>query len=114
MRVDVSRFIFIKDLAASNDIIDLTNVELSRLTFKQIRIATVQMLLSELSYDTKDLDGILGPKTQNAILRFQRKTGTRADGKVSAQLITMLRRQQAANERVVPLSVPGNQLKGLY
>ncbi len=112
MRVDVSRFNFIKDLAASNDIIDLTNVELSRLTFKRIRTATAQMLLSELGYDAYKPDGILGPKTRNAILRFQRKTGTRADGKVSARLIAMLRKRRAAHERVAPLS--GNRLKGIY
>ncbi len=97
MRVAVSRFNFIKDFATSNDIIDLTNVELSRLTFKRIQTATAQMLLSELGYDTYKPDGILGPKTRNAILRFQRKTGTRADGKVSAQLISMLRKRQAAH-----------------
>ncbi len=105
MRVGVSRFIFIKDLATSNDIIDLTNVELSRLTSKRIQTATAQMLLSELGYDTYKPDGILGRKTRNAILQFQRKIGARADGKVSAQLISMLRKRQAAHLRITP-SIP--------
>jgi hypothetical protein len=93
MRVDVSReyFVFIKDPATGNEIIDLTKAELSRLPSKRTRIASVQMMLSELGYDTKNADGILGPKTQSAILRFQRKNGIRVDGKVSSQLVANLK-----------------------
>jgi len=72
------------------------------------------MLLSELGYDAYKPDGILGHKTRKAILRFQRKIGTKADGKVSARLITVLRKQQAANDRVAPLSAPGDRVKGIY
>ena len=114
MRVAVSRFNFIKDLATSNDIINLTTVELSRLTFRRIQTATAQILLGELGYDAYKPDGILGRKTRKAILRFQRKIGTQADGKVSARLITMLRKQKAANDRVAPFSVPGDRVKGIY
>ena len=114
MRVAVSRFNFIKDRATSNDIIKLTKVELSRLTFRRIQTATAQILLGELGYDAYKPDGILGRKTRKAILRFQRKIGIRADGKVSARLITMLRKQKAANDRVAPFSVPGDRVKGIY
>jgi len=96
MRVAVSRFNFIKDLATSNDIIDLTIVELSHLTFKRIRIATAQMLLSELGYDTNYPDGILGPKTRNAILRFQRRNSNRADGKLNSHLVSILKKKRDA------------------
>ncbi len=96
MRVDVSRFIFIKDLATSNDIIDLTNVELSRLTSKRIQTATAQMLLSELGYDTYKPDGILGRKTRKAILRFQRRNAIRKDGKVSSRLVAVLKKKRDA------------------
>ena len=96
MRVDVSRFIFIKDLATSNDIIDLTNVELSRLTAKRIQTATAQMLLSELGYDTYKPDGILGRKTRKAILRFQRRNAIRKDGKVSSRLVAVLKKKRDA------------------
>ena len=88
----------------------MTNAELSHLTFKQIRIATAQMLLSDLGYDTTIADGILDTKTRNAILRFQRNTDIRADGKVSAQLITLLRKQQTGHDRVDPV----RRLEGLY
>ena len=95
-RVVVSKtnFIFIKDSSTSNEIIDQMSVELSRFTFKRLRLATAQMMLSDLGYDPGEADGLMGKKTRNAILRFQRKTDIRVDGKVSAKLITMLRNQR--------------------
>ncbi len=98
MRVDVSReyFFFIKDPATGNEIIDLTKAELSRLPSKRTRIASVQMMLSELGYDTYKPDGILGRKTRNAILRFQRKNAKRADGKVSSRLVALLQNRRNA------------------
>jgi len=103
-----------KNTPTAIEFIRQMGVELSRLTFQQIRIATAQMLLYDLGYDTKYADGNLDHKTRNAIRRFQRKTKTWANGKVSARLITMLRKQQVTNERVAPLSVPGNQTENLY
>ncbi len=108
MDVKVSRddFKFINDPSTTNEIIRQTAVELSRLTFQQIRIATAQMLLGELGYDTSKPDGILDIKTRNAIRGFQRKSKIPANGNVSAQLVTMLRKQQAIPKRVAPKSVP--------
>lgn len=96
-RVIVSRadFIFIKDSATGNEIIDQMSVELSRLTFKRIRVATAQSILSRLGYDPGEADGLMGRKTRNAILRFQRKNDLRVDGKVSAHLMAMLEKRQA-------------------
>ena len=104
MDVKVSRddFTFINDPSTTNEIIRQTAVELSRLTFQQIRIATAQMLLRELGYDTSKPDGILNAKTRNAIRRFQRKIKIPANGNVSAHLVTMLRNQQAIPKRVAP------------
>ncbi len=98
MRVDVHRtdFVFLKDPSTGNEIIEQTRADLSRLTFKRIRIATAQMLLSELGYDTKYPDGVLGPKTRNAILRFQRKNSIRADGKVNSHLVALLKKKRDA------------------
>ncbi len=98
MRVDVHRdaFVFIKDPSTGNEIIDQTEVELSRLSLKRVRIATAQMLLSELGYDTYKPDGILGRKTRNAILGFQRKNAKRADGKVSSRLVALLQNRRNA------------------
>ena len=99
-RVVVSKnnFIFIKDSSTSNEIIDQMSVELSRFTFKRLRLATAQMLLSELGYDPGEADGLMGKKTRNAILRFQRKNDIRVDGKVSAKLITVLQKRQTARD----------------
>ncbi len=98
MRVDVSweTFVFIKDPATGNEIIELTTAELSRLSFKRTRIATVQMMLSDLGYDTYKPDVILGRKTRNAILRFQRKNAIRRDGKVSSRLVAVLKKKRDA------------------
>jgi len=98
MRVDVHRdnFIFLKDPSTGNEIIKQTRADLSHLTFKRIRIATAQMLLSELGYDTNYPDGILGPKTRNAILRFQRRNSNRADGKLNSHLVSILKKKRDA------------------
>ncbi len=56
------------------------------------------MLLSELGYDTYKPDGILGRKTRNAILGFQRKNAKRADGKVSSRLVALLQKRRDARK----------------
>ena len=63
-------------------------------TFRGIRIATVQKLLRELGYDTKDANGVLGHETQNAILWFQCKNATRVDGKLNSQLVTLMQKKR--------------------
>ncbi len=93
-------FVFIKDSSTANEFNKQMAGELARLTFKRIRIATAQMLLSDLGYDTKKTDGILDRKTRNAILRFQRKTKIRADGKVSARLVALLHEKRDALKTV--------------
>ena len=99
-RVVVSRadFVFIKDSSTSDEIVDQISVELSRFTFKRLRLATAQMLLGELGYDPGEADGLMGKKTRNAILRFQRKNDIRVDGRVSGKLITMLQKRQSARD----------------
>ena len=99
-RVVVSRqrFFFIKDSSTGNEIIDQMSLELSRFTFKRMRLATAQMLLDELGYDPGEADGLMGKKTRNAILRFQRKNDLRVDGKASSKLVVMLQKQQFAKE----------------
>jgi hypothetical protein len=89
-------FAFIKDLTTANEFNKQMAGELSRLTYKRIRIATAQLLLSDLGYGTKKADGIMGAKTRNAILQFQRKTNIPADGKVSAQLVALLHKKRDA------------------
>ena len=74
------------------------SLELSRFTFRRLRLATAQMLLDELGYDPGEADGLMGKKTRNAILRFQRKNALRVDGKASSKLIVMLQKRQFAKD----------------
>ena len=99
-RVVVSRanFGLIKDSSTGNEIVDQISIALSRFTFKRLRLATAQMLLGELGYDPGEADGLMGKKTRNAILRFQRKNNIRVDGRVSASLVTTLQKRQIARE----------------
>lgn len=99
-RVVVSQenFFFIKDSSTGNEIIDQMSLELSRFTFRRLRLATAQMLLDELGYDPGEADGLMGKKTRNAILRFQRKNALRVDGKASSKLIVMLQKRQFAKD----------------
>ncbi len=98
MSVDVHRedFIFLKDPSTARQIIEQTGIELKRLSQNRSRIASVQMMLSELGYDTTNPDGILGPKTKRAILRFQRKNAIRVDGQVSPRLLAKVERKRNA------------------
>ncbi len=98
IRIDVHRekFIYLKDPSIAHEIIAQTRAEAARLPPRRSRIATVQMMLGELGYDTKNADGVLGPKTGRAILKFQRKNSIRRDGKVSSALMAKLRKKREA------------------
>jgi ankyrin repeat protein len=54
------------------------------------RIVTAQSLLTKLGYDAGAADGVAGPRTQSAIIRFQKDKGMKADGMVSDVLIKRL------------------------
>ena len=96
--VSRSSFELIKDSSTGNEIVDQVAIELSRFTFKRLRLATAQMLLGELGYEPGEADGLMGQKTRNAIFRFQRKNYLQVDGKVTARLITTLRKREIARE----------------
>lgn len=96
--VSQADFGLIKDPSTGNEIVEQISITLSRFTFKRHRLATAQMMLAELGYDPGEADGLMGKKTRNAILRFQRKNDIRVDGKVSASLVTMLQKRQTARE----------------
>jgi hypothetical protein len=112
-RVVVSQasFELIKDSSTANEIVDQVAIELSRFTFKRLRLATAQMILGELGYDPGEADGLMGEKTRNAIFRFQRKNYLQVDGKVTAQLITTLQKRQIAHEAVALRARQAKQAK---
>ena len=100
MRVDVhhDELIFYKDPSTGRQIIEQTEIELKRLSHKRSRIASVQMMLSELGYDTTNPDGIMGPKTKRAIVKFQRRNRIRVDGKVSTRLMAKVQKKRDARK----------------
>jgi localization factor PodJL len=53
-------------------------------------IRQVQTLLTKAGYDVGPADGLMGAKTRDAIVSFQKKIGMNADGKVSSELLEAL------------------------
>jgi len=51
----------------------------------------VQILLARHGYDVGSPDGVIGPKSRNAIMAFQQKAGLTADGFASGRLLRSLR-----------------------
>ncbi|NLM70665.1 MAG: FHA domain-containing protein [Synergistaceae bacterium] len=70
------------------------------------RKIAAQQLLNELGYDAGPVDGKLGPRTTAAIRVFQQSRGVAWDGRVSSELIGVLR-TMAKNEKDSALSVIG-------
>lgn len=66
----------------------------ARPTSKQVakvNIATIQRYLAELGYNTGPADGVVGPRTVQAIRVFQKQVGLPVDGKPSDALLLVLR-----------------------
>lgn len=59
-------------------------------TTPKARVKKVQEALDQLGYDVGIPDGIMGPKTRNAIKKFQKENGMNIDGKVSNTLLSKL------------------------
>ena len=54
-------------------------------------VIAAQSLLARLGYNPGPADGHLGPRTRDAILLFEERSGMPASGRVSRQLIDRLR-----------------------
>ena len=65
----------------------------ARPTYKNIDPAAkeIQSLLNQLGYPCGTADGIMGPKTREAIKRYQTDAGLPTDGKVSQELLAKLK-----------------------
>lgn len=57
----------------------------------------VQRSLSELGYNVGQLDGKLGPKTKQALRKFQKDEGLRATGKLDRKTLAELSRESPDN-----------------
>ncbi len=56
-------------------------------------IIATQILLGDLGHDPGPADGVVGPKTRAAIIRFQINKGLRPDGRVSDGLLMELTKE---------------------
>lgn len=68
---------------------------LVRLGNRGVYTATLQDALNSLGYSAGTVDGIFGPKTKNAVLRYQRDNGLSADGIVGCNTWTSITRKIA-------------------
>lgn len=64
-------------------------------------VQTVQKALNQLGFATGQADGVLGPRTQRAIIAFERDRGLDVTGRISGRLIEAL----AAHDRVRDLTL---------
>ncbi|MGB9680245.1 MAG: peptidoglycan-binding domain-containing protein [Thermoanaerobacteraceae bacterium] len=53
-------------------------------------VLELQMILQSLGYDPGPIDGIFGPLTKNAVMRFQRDNGIRVDGIVGPETMRII------------------------
>lgn len=58
-------------------------------------ISQIQTYLREMQIDTGDIDGVYGPKTKAAIIKYQKLTSLKADGLADKNLLISMRRYYA-------------------
>lgn len=69
-------------------------------------VGEAQVLLPRLGYDAGAADGIVGPKTQSAVLAYQAANALPTDGIVSAELLGRLRQEDATLRTIPPPAAP--------
>jgi N-acetylmuramoyl-L-alanine amidase len=67
-------------------------------------VAELQRLLGQLGFDAGKVDGILGPRTSDATIEFQRNAGLTTDGIAGPDTVDALRRYGAKAEENGPSS----------
>ncbi len=63
-----------------------------RLGSRGTDVMEIQSLLVRIGYDSRPIDGIFGPKTQQAVIQFQRNNGLIADGIIGPNTYRILER----------------------
>lgn len=66
----------------------------------QSPVATVQEMLNNLGYDSGPNDGLMGPKTRNAIREFQTDAGLPVTGRIDSELLAQLQSNAAQSRSV--------------
>lgn len=75
---------------ANDDITNVHVLEPRTSAQKKTDVRSIQIKLMEFGYNTGGIDGIAGPKTNAAILAFQRDRGLTVDGVVGPQTMAAL------------------------
>lgn len=74
--------------------------EIDRINRERILVTRAQFLLAKLGFNPGGIDGKLGPRTRDAIIRFQRDQELELDGRVTNGLLAALDRRQKAVEEI--------------
>lgn len=85
------------DLAIQNkhdSVARLIADEIDRQNRERRLVQRAQFLLAKLGYRPGGIDGYLGPRTRDAILRFQQERGIKRDGRVTQGLVVSLDQRQ--------------------
>ena len=69
-------------------------------------VREVQQALNRLGYSAGPEDGVMGPRTRNAVRAFQRDAGLRETGAIDEQLLAQLKRHREQN-RSSPAALAG-------
>lgn len=75
-----------RDLALSK----MTPEEMAQVPLRTHHVAAAQAALKRLGYDPGPADGLVGPRTREAVKAFQRDRGLPETGELSHQLILMM------------------------
>lgn len=81
-----------------DEVARLIEEEIDRRQQERIQVTRVQFVLAKLGFKPGGIDGSLGPKTQEAIIKFQRNNKLEPDGRVSDALLAALEERQRAIE----------------
>ena len=76
------------------------------------RVRAVQGTLRRLEYRPGPVDGLFGPRTERAVLGFQRSEELRADGIVGPRTLRRLRVRDAGERRTSPPAAGGQRAPG--
>lgn len=91
VRVVVNKNFIAKDSATATEIIEQV--------VHSLDVFKAQALLARLGYEPGSVDGVLGPRTRDAIITFQNRNRLLRDGEVTSELLSALEQNEARRDR---------------
>jgi hypothetical protein len=77
----------------NQDVADYVDAELDRYRARHANIIRVQMALDALGYDAGPIDGLLGPRTTEAIKHYQQRAGLPVTGELTDEQVDALEKR---------------------